>query len=107
MEKQTTSLAEVVAEMSEEEKTTEYDYVGLVASRKVGEKGGEVMTSVSEDTTSPIALLGRLAALGLALGYSHEKREALSCFSVPAAEKVLAAVEKSAQKAINKVLKKR
>ena len=65
------TFAKIVGEMSSEEKNTEYDYIGIVASRLVGEKSADVLTEVSENGDSDIAMLGRLEALGLALGFTH------------------------------------
>jgi phage terminase large subunit len=101
------TFAKIVDEMSDEEKNTEFDYVGIVASRMVGEKGGNVFTEVSEDAGSDIALLGRLEALGLALGFSHDERIALSNATIPAAKKILASIDKKARKEIKKAFRAR
>jgi len=96
------TFAKIVAEMSEQEKNAEYDYVGIVASRMVGEKGASIATEVSEDAESDIAMLGRLEALGLALGMSHKERVALSHATVPIARKILTSIDRKAWKEIRK-----
>lgn len=102
MEDKKETFAKIVAEMSDEEKNTEYDYVGIVASRLVGEKSADVLTEVSENADSDIAMLGRLEALGLALGLTHEERIALSHATIPVAKKILEAIDKKARKEIQK-----
>jgi hypothetical protein len=96
------TFAKIVGEMSNEEKNAEYDYVGIVASRLVGEKSADVLTEVSENADSDIAMLGRLEALGLALGLTHEEREALSRATVPAARKILESIDRKCRKEIRK-----
>jgi S-adenosylmethionine synthetase len=100
--KEKETFAKIVDEMSDEEKNVEYDYVGIVASRLVGEKSADVLTEVSENADSDIATLGRLEALGLALGLTHEEREALSTATIPAARKILGSIDKKARKEIRK-----
>jgi hypothetical protein len=96
------TFAKIVGEMSDEEKNTEYDYIGIVASRLVGEKSADVLTEVSENGDSDIAMLGRLEALGLALGFTHDERVALSHATVPAARKILESIDKKCRKEIRK-----
>lgn len=100
--KEKETFEKIVAGMSEEEKSVEFDYVGIVASRRDGERGGVVLTEVSEDSSSEIAMLGRLEALGLALGFTHEERVALSHATVPAARKILESIDKKCRKEIRK-----
>ena len=100
--KEKETFAKIVDEMSDEEKNVEYDYVGIVASRLVGEKSADVLTEVSENADSDIAMLGRLEALGLALGFGHDERVALSHATVPAARKILESIDKKCRKEIRK-----
>jgi hypothetical protein len=47
-------------------------------------------------------MLGRLEALGLALGFTHDERVALSHATVPAARRILESIDKKCRKEIRK-----
>jgi hypothetical protein len=102
MENDKETFAKIVAEMDEESKNREYDYVGIVATQNIDGTNAGIYSSVSDDTTSDIAMLGRLQALGLVLGLSPEERSALSGVRIDEAKKILAYVGKKARKAIQR-----
>lgn len=102
MENDKETFAKIVAEMDEESKNREYDYVGIVAAQNIDGVNAGIYSSVSDDTTSDIAMIGRLQALGLAMGLNPEERSALSSVPVGEAKKILAYIGKKARKAIQR-----